>query len=189
MSLAPFTPTVNGHTTPAILPQGPPTLPEAPCSMTARILVKAVSCEPILITGRGQTGPEAAHNLLESVTALQTQANAPPPLASRTQRLSLLLACGLEKAVAKGDWKLVERLTKAAALVLAARVVQHGAGAYQVRSQTEPESTVYEIHGQACTCQDSRKPAEDTPPHRCKHVLSVLFYMRLLDQEVHTKAI
>lgn len=172
-------PSVNG---PAILSQAPTTLPEAPCSMTAKVLVKGISCEPILVTGRGLTGAEAAYTLREAVAALQT-----PPLASRTQRLSVPLACGLEKAVGKGDWKLVERLTKAAALVLAGRVVQMDDGMYQVRSQVEPETTAYMVTGHTCTCQDARKHEAEDAPYYCKHsCAAVLFDKLALQEQEHT---
>lgn len=183
MSVPESTTHVNGHTTLTTIPQGPATLPEAPCSMTARVLVRAVSCESILITGRGQTGPEAARNLLESCAALKTQAAAPPPLASRTQRLSLLLAYGLEKAVGKEDWKLVERLTKAAALVLAGRVVDMGDNTAEVRSQTEPETTTYQVVGHRCTCQDAKKHQAAEQAYYCKHSCAALFFYKLAAQE------
>lgn len=174
---------VNTHTPPAQMPPGPAILPEAACAMTARVFVKAISCEPVLVTGRGQTGAEAARNLLESCAALRTQADAPPPLASRTQRLSAMLACGLKHAMAHTDQKLVERLLKAAALVLAGSVVHTGEGAYQVRSQTEPTTTFYEVHGRTCSCPDSRRHDEDVAAYRCKHVLAACLVMKLDDQE------
>lgn len=180
-TIAQTPPAVNGHTDPLPLPQFPQ-LPEAACSMTARVLVKAVSCESILITGRGVNGPEAARNLLESCAALKAQADAPPPLASRTQRLSLLLACGLEKAQAQGNTPRIERLLKACALVLAGCVLLADSENAEVRSQTEAMTTVYQVRGQMCTCQDAARHAEE-PTHWCKHSLSVLLVRKLDEQE------
>ena len=179
----------NGHAAPAMIPQGPAT-PEALCSMNGFVKIGRAETRTHQVTGRGATPEEAAANYFGSLDALEAGYAARaareallPPLPSRTERLSRLLACGLEKTTAKGDWRLVDRLTKAVALVLAGRVVPMGDGTYQVRSQTEPETTMYEVSGRACTCPDSRKHEADEQPYRCKHILSYLFVLRLDDQE------
>ena len=180
---------VNGHSAPVSIPPPAPVSTDALCSMNGFVKIGRHETRDHQCTGRGATPEEAAANYfgcvdtLEAGYAARAMRQAPPvPLASRTQRLSLLLACGLEKAVGKHDWKLVERLMKAAALVLAGRVVPLDDGGYQVRSQTEPETTMYEVHGRVCTCPDSRKHEGDELGYRCKHVVSCLFVLRLDEQ-------
>ena len=172
---------VNGHTVPTTIPQAPALLPEAPCSITMRVPMPGYA-DHALITGRGQTGAEAAAQWQGSRDAMLAVVTAPAPLLSRTQRLSLFLACGLEKALAAQDTGRVQRLLKAAALVLAGCVSQESDGAYVVRSQTEPEKTVYRVVGHACTCQDATRHADESS-FWCKHALSVLFVAKLDLQE------
>src|ERR1051326_9223187 len=90
---------------------------EAPTSMNVYVEIPGLGRTQV--TGRGQTGLDAAHQLKSGVDALQALYAAPAPLASRTERLATLLACGLGKAAAKKDSALIERLSKAPALVLA----------------------------------------------------------------------
>ena len=49
----------NGHALPVVIPPGPTVLPEAPCSITLRVPMPGYA-DHALITGRGQTGAEAA---------------------------------------------------------------------------------------------------------------------------------
>ena len=182
---------VNGqHPTAAGIPHGPALLPEAPCTMNGFVKIGRHETRDHQCTGRGTTPEEAAANFFGCIEALEagyaaraTRTAAPPPLASRTQRLGLLLACGLEKAVGKGDWKLVERLGKAAALVLAGRVVQTEESIYQVRSQAEPETTAYTVAGRDCTCQDARKHETDETAYWCKHTCAAVLFHKLAAQE------
>lgn len=169
----------RNHTAPATIPQGPAQLlHEAPCSMTARLLVPAISRDAILVTGRGLTGAEAARNLQESCAALQ-EAPAPTPPPSREQRLSALLTKGLVCAASKGDLDLVTRLSKAAYLVLTDAVEPgNTAGQLVVRSETHPE-TWYEITGKMCTCPDWERAAKKNEPRPCNHVLAVLMTAKL----------
>ena len=178
---------VNGH---LLSPPYNAPVPEALCSMNGYVKIGLAETRNHQVTGRGNTPEEAAANYFGGVEALEAGYAAraarnatPAPLASRTQRLSLLLACGVEKAIGKGDWKLVERLMKAVVLVLAERVVQTGDGTCQVRSQTEPETTVYRVQGRACACQDASQHHTDVS-YWCKHSLSSLMEMKLKEQEV-----
>ena len=186
-TIAQLTQAVNNHQMPSAVPQGPALLPEASCSVN--LFFEVPGYGKAQATGRGRTGAEAVDNLRQTIAhTLSAFAPHPPPLASRTQRLSLLLACGLEKALAKDDGKLAERLTKAALLVLAGHVEEvvidgQPMGVYRVRSQAEPANTVYDVQGRVCECQDSRRHAEDTTPYHCKHSLASLLVHRLSEQE------
>ena len=174
------TPSVNGHSAPVSI--------DALCSMNGFVKVGRHETRDHQCTGRGATPEEAAANFFGCMDALEAgyaaraaRTAAPPPLASRTQRLSLLLACGIEKALAKQDGKMIERLMKAAALVLAGRVVQLDDGTYQVRSLTEPETTAYIVAGSTCTCQDAKK--HEGERYYCKHATAVAMVARLDAQE------
>lgn len=180
---------VNTHSIPLPSMIAHPTT-DALCSMNGFVKIGRHETRDHQCTGRGATPDEAAANYFGCLDALEAGYAAraarqavPAPLASRTQRLSLLLACGLEKATQAEDWKLVERLIKAAALVLAGRVVQSATSGHQVRSQTEPETTVYEVAGRRCTCQDAKKHEGETPAHLCKHALAACFTVRLATEE------
>ena len=162
---------------------------DALCSMNGFVKIGRHETRDHQCTGRGATPEEAAAHFFGCMDALEAgyaaraaRLAAPPPLASRMQRLGLLLACGLEHSIARNDHKLAERLLKAAAIVLAGGVAQTGEGAYVVRSQTEPEATFYEVAGRACTCADSRRKS-DEKTYRCKHVLAACLVMKLDDQE------
>lgn len=183
-------PGVNGHSIPTAIPQGPARLPEAPCSMNGFVKIGKADTRSHQVTGRGATPAEAAANYFGCLDALEAgyaaRAARQAPLASRTQRLSLLLACGLEKAQANDDTQRVERLLKAASLVLADCVSQAPDGCYDVRSQTEPSKTVYRVAARACTCLDAMRHAErhaEESSFWCKHSLAVLFAVKLLLQE------
>ncbi len=187
--MAIITQSLNGHAAQTTMPQGTATVPEALCSMNGFVKIGRHETRDHQCTGRGTSPEEAAANFfgcldaLEAGYAARAARQAPPvPLASRTQRLSLLVACGVEKALAVQDTDRVQRLLKATALVLAGCVNQEPDGTYAVRSQIEPEKTVYRVAGRACSCQDARQHAEDTHA-LCKHVLAVFFCRRLSEQE------
>ena len=162
-------------------------LAEAPCSVNIRFKVRGF-LDAAQATGRGHTPDEAAENLRRTIEATRAALAGPPALAGRTTRLALLLDSGTEKALACGDRKLVERLVNAYLLVLDGKVADKtGKGSplprYQVHSQQEPAHTIYEVCEYGCTCRDSKNHAADEIRYACKHVLSVLYYQRLLEQE------
>lgn len=98
--------------------------------------------------------------------------------ATREARLAQLLTCGLQRASNKGDWGLVERLSKAAALVLRGAVEgTERAQAYAVRSQAQPD-TWYTVEAGHCSCPDWHKH-RDEGRYYCKHGLSVLLTQKL----------
>ena len=178
---------VNGYTAPVALAPGPATLPEALCSMNGYVKIGMAEARNHQVTGRGMTPHEAAANYFGSLDALEAgyaarvaRQAAPAPLASRIQRLSLLLACGLEKA--QGNTPRIERLLKGAALVLAGCVSQEPDGAYTVRSQTTPETTTYHVVGRLCPCQDAARHGDDST-FWCKHALGALLALKLALQE------
>jgi hypothetical protein len=147
---------------------------EAPCSMNTFLEVAGIG--RVQITGRGCTPAEAAANLRGQVEALLPT---PPPVQTREERLAQLLACGLSKASQKGDWNLIEKLSKAAALVLA-DAVQPGEreGLMTVRSRSNP-LTHYEVEQEACSCKDYTCRAKEGTPYYCMHLLSVMMVQRL----------
>lgn len=132
-------------------------------------------------TGRGFTPAEAAQNLKETMAAT-LEALAPPVVAapapqSREAQIAALLTCGLRKAMQVNDMGLVERLAKAAAIVLSGGVeLSNRPGALAVRSQSNPETT-YEVEGKLCTCQDSQRHQDRV----CKHVLAAAMWQRLTE--------
>ncbi len=185
---------VNGQLpTAPMIPRSHGILPESQCSINGFVKIGRHETRDHQVTGRGQTPEEAAANFFGCVEVLEAgyaaraaRAAAPPPLASRTQRLGLLLACGMEKAV--GNTPRIERLLKAAALVLAGCVSQESDGTYAVRSQTDPETTVYHVAGRACSCQDAAHHADDST-FWCKHTLGALLTIKLaLQGQEHAAA-
>lgn len=169
----------NGHTAPSVIPAGPALLPEASCSVNLRFAVGPYG-QMAQATGRGMTAAEAARNLRETMEATRAEL-APPPPPTREARLAQLLACGLTRAVAKGDGGLVERLAKAAALVLSGAVEPtERAQALAVRSQRDM-NVWYTVEGLACSCPDWGKRRGDETPYHCKHRLAVWLWRQLLD--------
>lgn len=170
----------NNHKNNLSTEQSGTTLPEVPCSVNGFFHVDGYP-DRFQATGRGSTAQDAARNLRDTITATKTALEAPVPT-TREQRLSTLLTCGLTRAVAKGDWGLVQRLSKAAALALSGAVEYTGEGATDVRSQREPTQTWYTVgEDGSCTCQDWRvhHKGDGEPRYRCKHVLAVLMVVRL----------
>ena len=167
----------NWQTTPVVIPTGLPTFPEAPVSINCRVAVPGLTDQP-QVTGRGTNGYEAAYRLKEGVDALLAL-YAPPPPPTREQRLAQLLTCGLQRAVAKGDIGLVERLAKAAALVLSDAVeTTERAQALAVKSQAHPD-TWYTVEGVCCSCPDWAKHRADEAPYACKHGIAAYFWRKL----------
>src|ERR1043166_10055323 len=116
----------NGHTVPALmptalLPSSPAPMPEAACSVNGYFHIDGYA-DRFQATGRGHSAADAARNLADTIRATRAALETPPPPPSREARLSALLACGLRKAVAKHDYDLVGRLSKAAAVVLSGAV-------------------------------------------------------------------
>lgn len=156
-TVAELTHTSNGTT--------PTTHSEAPISLNCFVDVDGLG--RVQATARGQNAREAANNLKSAVNALQ----APP---SRTAQVGALLAKGIDCAVHKGDMGLIDRLAKAAALVLS-DAVQPGerAGLMTVRSQCEP-MTWYDVEEGHCSCPDHTRHG-----HLCKHLLAVSMAARI----------
>jgi len=158
-------------------------LGEAPCSMNAHVEIPGLGRTQV--TGRGQTGLDAAHQLKAGVDALQALYAAQALLAPRQQRLASLLTCGLGKAAAKQDWGLVERLSKAAALVLKGAVESTDSPTVlAVRSQThQPGWYEVTVDSWWCTCPDWEHHTRRGEPWLCKHGLAAALTQRLDAQE------
>ena len=179
------TASVNGHLMP---PPHTAPVPEARCSMNGYVKIGLAETRNHQVTGRGNTPEEAAANYFGGVKALEAGYAAraarnatPAPLASRTQRLSLLLVKGLTCAASRQDQALVDRISKAAYLVLAGAVEPtERDGAWAVRSQRDP-LTWYTVDGEHCSCPDAGKH----PERGCKHFLAVALWQRLEAQERH----
>lgn len=184
---------VNGHSPEALFgyqglngtgarPQGltqtQPALSEAACSVNVFFEISGYG--KAQATGRGHTAPEAAENLRQAIVATRAALGPPAPEPPKPVRLADLLACGLEKAVAKGDLCRVERLAKAAALVLSGAVEYCAMdGMWTVRSQSNPQ-TVYDVCSTGvCRCEDYQRHVSAEPGWFCKHGLAVLFTIRL----------
>lgn len=174
----------NGQMHPlALLPTPTTPLAEAPCSVNLRFKVPG-SYELAQATGRGLTPGEAVQNLTEimqaTLAALTPQPATPPVPPSRTDQLGALLARGMERATQAADWGLVERLAKAAALVLSGAVEPTDSPAvWAVRSQAHPD-TWYEVSGKVCTCPDSQRAVRQGTGGLCKHTLAVCLTLRLI---------
>lgn len=159
-----------------------PQLAEAPCSINGHATINGMTVQ---VTGRGFTGEEAASNFRHTLAAIQPPVvEAKPEPKSRETQLAELLTCWLSKAVSRGDFGLVERLSKGAALVLADKVqLGNAPGVIAVRSSKE-DMTWYDVSftsGQkSCTCQDyvchARKGQSE---HPCKHVCAAALWQRL----------
>ena len=182
METIPHTPcSCNRPNATTAIPEGPAVLPEAPCSITLRVPMPGYA-DHALITGRGQTGAEAAAQWQAARDGLRAVL-APVPLPTKEDRLDQLLAYGLRHAVTKEDYGLVERLSKAYILVLRGLVEPTAVvDIYAVRSSTSIE-TWYEVSSGMCTCQDYVKRHTPEKAYRCKHLLAVLMHIRLNEQE------
>jgi hypothetical protein len=176
----------NGHTVPALvptalLPNRSAALPEAACSVNGYFHINGYA-DRFQATGRGHSAEEAAHNLAATIRATKATLETPPLPPSSEERLSALLACGLRKAVAKQDYELVCRLSKAAALVLSGAVEPgEREGMLAVRSQQDA-SQYYAVDGTQCSCPDWERHARKGDKLHCKHVLATMFWRRLEEQ-------
>lgn len=164
------TPQHNGHM--------PPTaLPEAPCSITLRLPVPGTA-DHALITGRGQSGPEAAAQWQATRDAL-LDVLAPP---DRLTRLTRLLQCGAAKALAQQDHALLERLAQAYTLVARGLVEPTETPAVMAIRDTDHPGTWHEVAlaGLVCSCETwhAHHRAGEAKFH-CMHSLAVLMHQRL----------
>jgi len=154
-------------------------LPEAPCSVNAHVELDGLRVQ---ITGRGLTPAEAAANFRGTLAAMQpAPAPDPAPVASsRTEQLSALLISWLGKATARGDWALVEKLSRGAALVLADKVQPgHRPGLVVVESRTHADQW-YEVEGRQCSCPDYQcHVRKGEPEHVCHHIAAAALWQRL----------
>lgn len=155
----------------------PAPLPESPCSVNAHVEINGLR---IQVTGRGHTADEAATNFRATLAAMQPPAPEPPPPLTREQRIAELLTCWLGKAVQRGDFGLVERLSKGAALVLGHQVERSDrANVLAVRSTKNPE-TWYEVEGRQCTCPGYQTHVRySKAEHVCKHICAAALWQRL----------
>ena len=178
METIPHTPcSCNRPNATTAIPEGPAVLPEAPCSITLRVPMPGYA-DHALITGRGQTGTEAAAQWQAAKDGLLAVL-APPPPPSREERLSQLLACGILKAVQRGDVALVERLTKGFILAVKGLVEPTDLPqALAVQSQASPDTWYTVTTAGACSCPDREKHREEAH-YLCKHLLASLLYRRI----------
>lgn len=166
------------------------TTPEALCSVNIRFQIPGYA-DFGQATGRGDTPEQAARNLTETIAATKAAlAPAPAPQTellsaprTREQILAGLLTCGMQKAVAKGDMGLVERLAKAAALVLSASVEPTDrADCTAVRSACHAE-TWYEVETSTgkhtCSCPDYQHHRDEAKRYCCKHIAAVMMHQRI----------
>ena len=161
-----------------VSPQTTPALPEAACSVNLFFDVPGYG--KAQATGRGLTHDEAVANLTGTIASTRA-ALAPAPPLTPTQRLSRLLACWMERAWAREDEALAERLMRAAHLVRQG-AVQPGnrAGLMTVRSQQG--DTWYDVEMTTCTCPDWEKHAKTATEHYyCKHLLAVIMAAKLAE--------
>jgi len=167
-----------------VIVKEPGTLPEAACSVN--LLFDVPGYGKAQATGRGANADEAAANLTATIAATRAAlapVPAEPPMRTRTEQLAALLACGLDKAMAKHDLSLVERLSKAAALVLGGAVAPgEREGLLTVRSQREPELW-YSVEAGQCTCKDWSTHTKAGQKFCCQHVLASAMYLRLAEPQ------
>jgi hypothetical protein len=161
------------------------TMPEAPCSLN--YFIDLPGKPRIQITGRGLTPSQAISNAQGMEDLLRLQCQPPPPPApeplpvTREEQVASILAKGLSKATKTQDLPLVDRLAKAAALVLAGAVEPgNRPGLVTVQSQAEP-LLHYDVEDQMCTCPDWTKQARAGHARPCKHLLAVAMWQRLED--------
>ena len=182
-SIAPCAAT--GHHTPAVVPQGPSTLPEAPVSLNCFVEVPGLG--RVQVTGRGygaHSEAEAVAHLLLASEQLkaQTQPQGPPPPPTREEQIAQLLTKGLACAVAKGDWKLIDKLSKAAALVLNNAIeATDSPTIWAVRSSQDAEHW-YEVtkDSYVCTCPDWNKHyKKGDHKYLCKHGTALAMFQRI----------
>ena len=167
----------NGHSAP-VNSSVPPVFPEAPCSINGFFTIPGFARD-FQATGRGTTATEAARNLATTMAATR-EALAPAPAPTREAQVAALLAKGLACAAAKHDTALVDRLSKAAYLVLSDAVQTTDSPAVMaVRSMSILDIT-YEVTGTVCTCPAWGKAARAGTPHVCKHGLAVAMTARLV---------
>jgi len=170
-----------------VIVKEPGTFPEAACSIN--LLFDVPGYGKAQATGRGLTADEAVANLAGTIAATRAAlaptppVPAEPPMRTRTEHLAEMLACGLDKAMAKHDLSLVERLSKAAALVLGGAVAPgEREGMLAVRSQREPE-TWYSVEAGQCTCKDWSTHTTAGQKYTCKHILASAMYTRLAEPQ------
>lgn len=161
------------------------TVPEAACSVNGYFKLDGYP-ERFQATGRGLTPAEAAANLRGTIEATRA-ALAPvpnePPVRSKPTRLSILLACWLEKAWDHGEDAMGDRIIKAAHLIRNGAVyVGNREGLMTVRSQRNPE-TWYDVENGQCTCKDWTAHVQAGKKAHCKHTFAVQMYLRLAEPQ------
>lgn len=173
-------PAHNGQQHPlALLPTHPAPFPEAPCSTNCYVDFSPLGGGRHQITARGNTPAEMAANYRGAVQALEAMYGVEQN-ETRGDALLPILLDALSKALCRQDMGLAVRLVNAAKLVQAGAVSGPDTftGAWQVRSQAEPQHTVYTVTGRTCDCADARKHAGEEH-YCCKHVAACVLTMRL----------
>lgn len=167
----------------------PSPLAEAPVSITAHILVPAISKDPLLVTGRGATAREAAMNLRQAIAAVREM---PQPArlsdnASPIARLAPLIAARLQRDL---EWEeptpsSLERTIKAAAIVLSDGVKwdEHTLDAIAVRSMGKNDLW-YTCIGTSCSCPDwaNHKTQDPDIIYFCKHMIAALWWRQVREK-------
>lgn len=154
----------------ALLPSASPAVPafpEAPCSVNAHVELDGLRVQ---VTGRGATPAEAVAHFRGTLAALQP----PPAPRSLETQVAAILATGLGKAMQAQDYPLVERLAKAAAMVIAGMVQTEDAGVFLVQSRTHAGQH-YRVEQGVCPCPD----ATHRPERACCHKLAAAMWSRL----------
>lgn len=131
-------------------------------------------------SGEGDTPDEAAANLAATIAA--TRQALPHVAKSREAQVGVLLARGIACAVRKGDQALLDRLSKAAFLVLSDAVTPTAdPDVWSVRSMADAGQAYDVLAGShACGCPDwQRRHAAGDTTYTCKHGLAVLMMLRL----------
>lgn len=172
---------VNGHK-PIVATAQASALPEATISLNCFVEVPGLGrCQ---VTARGFSEAEAVQHLLCATEQLkaQTQPQGPPPPPTREEQIAQLLTKGLACAVAKGDWKLIDKLSKAAALVLNNAIeATDSPTIWAVRSSQDAEHW-YEVtkDSYVCTCPDWNKHyKKGDHKYLCKHGTALAMFQRI----------
>ena len=149
-------------------------LAEAPVSITAHILVTAISRDTLLVTGRGVTAQEAVTNLHEAIAAVKAQ---PQPL-SLVDKIAPLLAISLKDACEYGHAHDLARIINAATIVLRGTIEQHDSApaSASVRSSTHA-NLWHTCIDNVCSCPDwGRHKHQGQDTYVCQHLLAVQWW-------------
>jgi hypothetical protein len=166
-----------------VMPAGPVQLPEAAFSLNTYVQVPGLT-ERVQVTARSSSATDTPEVVAAQFRAMCAAVQAPPqaPAASRTreEHLSQLLACGIRRALAKEDLRLLDRLTAAFLTVVRGLVSEEQPGMLLIRSLTATEQW-YTVTEHACTCKNFvMEQAREQEPYVCKHILAYHLYMKTI---------